>query len=263
MSEIPPKRIEDDEDGAPTSEVPQRSEPRDTAEDTAEAPMMKKSPGSPTATVAQRRSLSKSDKIKLWIILLGPIVFIVLVAGLFLIEVDGETIGVRAWNQIFGVSDSSDTHTGKVQLRKFRDDLEEFKGNISFYHEGLDKLEAEFKGVPNPNRETLLPFLDRAEALVKALQGVNEATSNLKKGIEDYERAGKDVNPSSGDVLAVMKQLEPLLDRSRKLQIEIDTKIWKSNVPPPSDNTPIIESGGGQPPKKEEKKDEPKPDNPK
>ncbi len=256
MSEIPPKRIEDDDDGAPTAEVPQRAEQKDTAEDTAEAPTMKKSSGAP---VAQRRGLSKGDKVKLWIILLGPIIFIILVVGLFLIEVDGQTIGVRAWNNIFGEGDPGASYTGKSQLKYFKDELDEFKGNISFYHEGLEKLDAEFKAVAAPNRETLLPYLDRAEALVKALQGVNEAASNLKKGIEDYERAGKVVDPSSSDVLAVMKQLEPLLDRARKLQVEIDNKIWKSNVPPPPDNTPIIESGGGHPPKKEE----PKPDNPK
>jgi len=260
MSEIPPKRIEDDEDGAPTAEVPQRAEQKDTAEDTAEAPTMKKPSGAP---VAQRRGLSKSDKVKLWIILLGPIVLIVLVAGLFLIKIDDESIFDRAWKQLFGEASPEESYTGKSQLKMYKGELEEFKGNVSFYHEGLLKLDEEFKGIATPNRETLLPYLDRAEALVKALQGVNEAASNLKKGIEDYERAGKVVDPSSADVVAVMKQLEPLLDRARKLQVEIDNKIWKSNVPPPSDNTPIIESGGGQPPKKEEKKDEPKPDNPK
>lgn len=207
-----------------------------------------------------RRGLSKGDKVKLWIILGSPVLFLLLIAGLFLIkDEEGRTMWTRFIENAFGQSIPEEERTGRARLVQFQHELEKGRANLRFYADELDKLEAEYKSMAEPKREQLLDLEARAEKYVKALQNVSNDVALLKKGIEDFERAGKDVSPSSSEVQQIFSELDPLLERGRKLQIEFGNKAWESKVPlPPSGDTPIIESGGH--PKKEEEKN---PDNPK
>jgi hypothetical protein len=250
----PDPGIDEEDDGAPTAEVPQRHEPRDPAEDTAEAPAMRR-----RGAVPVRRGLSKGDKVKLWIILGSPVLFLLLVGGLFLIkDEEGNSMWNRFMQNVGGSPVPEEERTGRSQLVRFQQDLESGKANIQFYAAELDKLDAEYKAMTDPQREQLLDLEAKAEKYVKALQNVSSDVAVLKRGVEDFERAGKEVSPSSSEVQRVLSDLDPILERGRKLQIYFGNEAWKTKVPPPPDNTPIIESGGH--PKKEEEK---KPDDPK
>lgn len=243
--------IDEEDDGAPTAEMPQRHEPRDPAEDTAEAPAMRRRGAHPV-----RRGLSKGDKVKLWIILGSPVLFLLLIGGLFLIkDEEGNSMWKRFMENAFGQSVPEEDRTGRAKLVHFQNELEKGRANIKFYAEGLDKLEAEYRAMADPQREQLLDLAARAENYVKALQNVSNDVAVLKKGVEEFERAGKEVNPSSSDVQQVLSELDPILERGRKLQIDFSNKAWESKIPPPpSGDTPIIESGG-HPKKQDEKKE--------
>jgi len=253
MPEEPMTEDLEDEDGAPTAEVPSRGTPEDKEADTVETPTMEKKPsGKP-----RRRGMSASDKVKLWIILTGPIVFILVVAGLFVIEQDGVSLGKRAWVTMFG-GEIIPPDRGGAKIPAYRELIQKAEGEARFYSGKLDEIEKEYKAIPAGDREQLIPMNQKCQDWTEALGGIVSQFDHAIETVEkDWESRGKEVNPSSAELKEAKKTLEPVMKRARELAVEIDRKAWEvgQKVPPPSDDTPIIESGGGHKKKEEEKKD--------